>query len=151
MMSNIRTITGGAKLIRDSELIAKKDHVCYLCNQVINAGCKYSNACIALYGEIQTIKTHTECVSIAEHLHSYNNMLPDTGFDHQDFMEKAVAYYTDYKHNPEDSGLYKTSPDLWYRLQYIVREHTHNLVNELVLEHDFYDERYDQEAPRAED
>ena len=89
------------ELIDESKPIARKEHVCDLCNRKISKGQRYRRQFIRGYGgEVWSFKGHEECcelTSIIDFSDYYE------GVDNYAFEEAITIYVQEYHQSAEDA------------------------------------------------
>ena len=88
------------ELINESNPIARKEHLCELCNRIIHKGQRYRKQFNKDCGEVWSFKGHEECcelTSIIDFSDYYE------GVDDYAFEEAITSYVQEYHNDAEDA------------------------------------------------
>lgn len=79
------------QVLKTTHPIAKKEHRCNYCNQIIPIGEKYTSQANVFYGDFYVWKSHIRCGDIASKLKMYDDC--DEGLDEDRFCENIKEEY----------------------------------------------------------
>ena len=79
------------EILKETNPVAKKDHVCQFCGGVIKEGERYNRATISYNGDVYDWKSHLHCLELTANL-DMNRFCEDCGLTEEGFKDAIFDY-----------------------------------------------------------
>ena len=96
------------EILKETNPVAKKDHVCQFCGGVIKEGERYNRATISYDGDVYDWKSHLHCLELTAAL-DMNQYCEDCGLTEEGFEDALSDYICEHHSGDFKWGAMSTS------------------------------------------
>ena len=96
-------------ILKESNPVARKPHICDYCRKPINTGEKYNRCTLVHDGDLYEWKSHEHCLELASHIEDYGDGITADDFDN--FIDYELGCHCegcDYKNNDDECDKHRT-------------------------------------------